>query len=280
MRNLTTEAAYWVTERYNIMVRKRRGDKAPWTEDPILAKYRFCNVRREDDEVTKWIAKHWRDPNATDPNLPRAMTLARLVNWPPTLAAIGYPYEWNPKKIAETIQHCEAKGKAWSSAYIVSTNGKPINKAVYVALVVSNGVLSYPTLTQGVNSLQALYNGLVGCMGLGSFMAAQVVADVKNAKGGPLAAALDWRTWAAKGPGSIRGLRRYFPDGLPSQEFIVNLRLMVAEVRPHVPKAVQHICMQDWQNVMCEFDKYTRAKNGEGRPKADYRPNPYFPELV
>jgi hypothetical protein len=36
------------------------------------------------------------------------------------------------------------------------------------------------------------------------------------------------------------------------------------------------MCMQDWQNVMCEFDKYMRVKLGQGRPRAGYNPSPDF----
>ena len=51
---------YWVAERERIRVRKESGQPFPWTDDPILATYRFCNVRREDDRVTIWVRTHRR----------------------------------------------------------------------------------------------------------------------------------------------------------------------------------------------------------------------------
>lgn len=55
-------AVHWIIEREKIRIKKETGEPFPWTEDPILKAYRFCNVRREDDTVTKWIAENIRKP--------------------------------------------------------------------------------------------------------------------------------------------------------------------------------------------------------------------------
>src|SRR3990167_2469498 len=48
---------YYATmiERERIRVKKERGDLPPWTEDPTLRKFRFCNVWRQDDRVSRDI---------------------------------------------------------------------------------------------------------------------------------------------------------------------------------------------------------------------------------
>src|SRR4249919_3123124 len=81
----------FIHERYMIYIRKEAEDKPPWTDDPILRDYRFCNIYREDDKVTVWIRENWRKPNSDDPDLWFAMCVARLFNLPTTLEAIGYP---------------------------------------------------------------------------------------------------------------------------------------------------------------------------------------------
>ena len=50
-------------ERENIRLRREQGLSRPWTSDPFLQHYRFCNIRREDDRTTRWIAEHWRTPH-------------------------------------------------------------------------------------------------------------------------------------------------------------------------------------------------------------------------
>jgi len=70
----------WISEREAIRVRREAGQPKPWTDDPILQEGRFCNIRRENDRVTCWIAQNWREPHADDPELWFAMAVARLVN--------------------------------------------------------------------------------------------------------------------------------------------------------------------------------------------------------
>src|SRR5271167_851059 len=93
----------FIRERHAIWWRKEHGESKPWTEDPILQQYRFTNIYRELDTVTIWIREHWREPHATDPHLWFAMTVARLVNWPESLAEIGYPVPWKPEKFVRAM---------------------------------------------------------------------------------------------------------------------------------------------------------------------------------
>ena len=87
----TTQLLYWIHEREAARLRRAAGKSPPWTDDPILQEWSFCNVRREDDRVTRWIATNWRGPKCDDPDLWFAMVLARFVNLPETLAEIDYP---------------------------------------------------------------------------------------------------------------------------------------------------------------------------------------------
>lgn len=59
----------WIRAREAIRLKKEAGAPPPWIEDPILATYRFCNVRREDDLVTRWVRSHVRDPYHDHPML-------------------------------------------------------------------------------------------------------------------------------------------------------------------------------------------------------------------
>lgn len=65
----------WIKERERVRIRKDRGDPYHWTEDPIIATYRLCNVRREDDRGTVWVRDHIRTP-ATPTATPIAFVAA------------------------------------------------------------------------------------------------------------------------------------------------------------------------------------------------------------
>ena len=74
----------FIQAREQLRIRKQK-DQRPWTEDPILAKYRFCNIRRRDDRVSQWIREHVIAPYPQASHLGEWLALARYVNWPPTL---------------------------------------------------------------------------------------------------------------------------------------------------------------------------------------------------
>lgn len=260
-------------ERDRIRVRRSLGHKPPWTDDAILREYRFCNIRREDDAVTKWIAANWRTTFRND--TPRAIALARLVNWPPTLKIIGYPAPFDAKRIIAAIREAAVRnGKAWSSAYIVSTNGVLMDKAEYIVNQVVAEIPMWDKLAS--TTLAGFWSKLRQTRGMGSFIAAQIVADIKNTPGSPLADATDWWDWAAPGPGSLRGVYRFYEGKLPPTTFLEQLRYIRKVVYPLIEHEIQPLCLQDWQNAMCEADKYWRTQDGHGRPKAYYRPNPDF----
>jgi hypothetical protein len=60
----------------------KNADPSWVTPDPILRDYSFCNVFRELDKTTKWLAENVRNPmnKRKDPNLMLAVVLFRLFN--------------------------------------------------------------------------------------------------------------------------------------------------------------------------------------------------------
>jgi len=108
--------------------------------------------------------------------------------------------------------------------------------------------------------------------GLGSFIAAQVIGDLKYISG-PLRDTDDWNAFAASGPGSKRGLNRVLgraPD-TPWRE--MDWRMVLEELADKASIKKFKLHNQDLQNCLCEFDKYERARLGEGTPKQIYKEN-------
>lgn len=268
---------YWIEERYSIFLQKESGSLLEWTKDPILKEYRFCNVFREDDKETKWIHTNWLQPNKNDPNLWFNMAIARFINWHESLKELGYSKRWNPDKFCNILHRRKDEGlKTFTGAYIVSTNGASVSKIDYI----SYNVLSPLWLNRKkiqpteLDSLQTFYERLIEYDGLGSFMAAQVIADVKHSP--VLKKAKDWYTWAARGPGSRRGLNRVYGRDKNSawseEAWLSSLKDLSIEVEDKILEITgRKIDNQNLQNCLCEFDKYMRVKNGEGKPRSRYR---------
>jgi hypothetical protein len=273
---------YWVKEREAIRIKKEAGAPKPWTDDPIFQTYKFCNVRREDDTVSKWVTENWIKPNDPHPNMWFAMIVARLFNWPPTLDLIGFPERPFPE-VREFWRRClkdkrdNFNAKVFTGAYLVSTNGVSMDKIDYILDRVLTPIWiggQSPThfesaWNHGPLSLEDYWTHLRQFDGLGSFMAGQVIADLKFTS--DLKDAPDWWTWAPLGPGSIRGLNRIhgrpLEKGLNQEkglkEMLVLQELLIQELDWKLP-------VHNVQNCCCEFDKMIRVKNGEGRPRSLY----------
>jgi hypothetical protein len=278
--NATQRLVEFIAERHSIYKKKAAGKPKPWTEDKILQTYRFCNVYRELDTVTQWISENWRTPANADPDLWFNMVIARLVNWPGTLEQLEYTEKWNPKRFVHIMEGLAFVGKkVFSGAYIVSTNGVTMPKAQYLAERVLTPLWNS---REGLrprkgDSLSEFHARLMKFDGMGSFLAAQVVADVKYAAGSPLRKAPDWETFAASGPGSRRGLNRVIGREVDApwkeQDWhreLTLLRTCVNGNRALKKSLPEPLHAQDLQNCLCEFDKMERVRLGEGRPRSLY----------
>lgn len=265
----------FIQERHSISLKKARGEPKPWTEDSILQSYRFCNVYRERDSVTIWIRENWREPHADDPDLWFAMVVARFINLPETLAEIGYPVPWDPEKFrVAAAKRAKAKVPVYNAAYMTrSAPGSKIDyhiDHVFDPLWVARERLR-PRPGDSLNS----YHMLLGQFhGLGSFMTAQVIADLKYAQ--PLASAVDWSSFAASGPGSRRGLNRVLGRAVDSpwreDEWRGALGRLRVVVQPmFAATGTEMVHNQDLQNCLCEWDKWERMRLGQGRPKQLYK---------
>jgi hypothetical protein len=278
----TTAFVNFVEARHSVAVARAKGLPKPWTKDPILRSYRFCNVYREWDTVTRWVRGPWTDLNSDkpyDPDLWFAMVVARLINWPDSLAYLGPVLPWNPARFRSRLEALQARGgQVFGPAYIVSTNGKSIPKVQYLAEHVLTPIWERrkELRPQGDDTLASFHQRLTTCIGMGSFMAAQVVADTKNTEVSPLAWAKDWATWAAPGPGSLRGLNRILGKGpvrtgINASEFLVLVNVLRNDINKRFKTTGwPRVCAQDTQNCLCEFDKYERVRLGEGAPKQRY----------
>jgi hypothetical protein len=267
-------------KRHLIYLRRRAGVPAAlWTDDPILKTFRFCNVYRELDAVTEWLRLNWREPHADDPDIWFAFVVARHMNNIPMMSAMGgVPLPWDPEPfLALAAKRKKAGDKVFSGAYMVSTGGTGCaDKPVYLAENIFNPMWEHreKIRPRGGDTLTGWHMQLGLWHGLGSFMSAQVIADVKHV--GPLREANDWFSFCASGPGSRRGLNRVMGRPLKQawneDEFRLRVTDLQGELAPlFFKEGWAPLDAQDTQNTLCEFDKFERTRLGEGRPKQLFR---------
>lgn len=273
----------FIVARHNIFKQRLQHFPKPWTDDPILKNYRFCNVYRDLDKVSLWIYKNWTIPNQRDKYLWFAMVMARLINWPESLQEIGYPTTANMQgrqgfHIGILNNKLKNGIKAFSGAYIVSTNGVEKDKPSYIFQNILQPMWDDRD-NPGFYSkkLQEIYEHLRNYKGMGSFLAGQVIADLKEAP--RYQCDPDWWTFAVSGPGSRRGLNRVIGRPLTAgwNENVWKTKLL--ELREYINPMIERVDMapldaQNLQNCLCEFDKYERVRLGQGRPRANYNGDP------
>lgn len=272
-------------QREAIRLKRAQGEPKPWTDDPILSTYRFCNVRREDDRVTIWVRENIREPFAHHQNLWFMLCLARFINWPPTLLhlmerGVWPTGEYDREGVTAALDDLTARDvKVWTGAYLIKGDGahRPAaerRKPFYVASTVLGKTWDQRgrIITALPYGLEAVHSVLSSIYGWGPFLSYQAVVDMRFTH---LLSQAGDLTWAAAGPGTKRGLNRTHgrrTDAPLSQgQALHEMRAIYPILKEIVP-----IDFSDVPNIMCEVDKMLRARSGEGRPKATYKSEPWL----
>lgn len=286
----------YARERYSILLRKRgpSGRRGPGlTDDPILQRYRFCNIFREDDTTTAWIRQNVREPLETSHRLVEAMAICRWFNRISTLELLlgdlqpGAPIRrrsmfqhWNSREVRRRLREVHP---LVSGAYIIKTPAG-MNKLDGLIWCIEQFRAGRPRINNHLlfdePTLESTTKLLTTFPYLGPFMSYEIVTDLRHTV--LLRGARDIRTWANPGPGATRGAgrvergdpgtynRHSWVDAAAVQRIMARL-LDKADDREYWPREWPHWEMRDVEHTLCEFDKYERARLGQGRPKQLYR---------
>ena len=286
IRNNIERLLGFADEREVIRRRRAKGQPAPWTDDPILQEWSFCNVRREHDRGTRWYATNWREPHADDPDLGFATVVYQFINWPNTAAELGYPVPWNAREFLDVMADRKArkargdKIKTYGDAYMIRADAQHGRETpIYQVEAIFNPLWDarLRLRPRAGDRLQDYLERLAPFHGLGrGFMTGQVIADMKYVE--PLSSARDWASFCVPGPGSDRGLNRVLGRPVKASwqeaEWRAEMRQLHEEIRPDLREIVKGgLYGQDLNNLLCEFDKYERVRLGEGKPKRRFVPH-------
>lgn len=284
---LTAETKFisFMIKRENLKLVKASGAPWPWSSDDILNKYKFTNVKREDDRTTRWMRRHWTGPNFARPHgeIIFNCALFRYFGTSEFAEAVGWQSSWAPHRVVKLASDRHALGeRVFTGAYIIPTLGHRGPKAEAVAHLIltplwaSRNHLAYvANETSSWKCVADVLRTLPGFGGTG-FMAKEVLQDVIHTP--VLRSAIDRDLWCPAGPGARRGLNRIYNRVLSAQlnetlvldEMIKLLHLARTNIPPHMPELELH----DIQFQLCEFDKYERVRLKEGRPRSLYRVRP------
>jgi hypothetical protein len=283
----------FIRERNEVYFRKTSGQPWPWTDDRILQSYRFTEIYRERDRTSLHYQRTIRDFYTQDDAFVLPATV--LYRWFNRMETCDYFFnqpEFSGKSVFERyidgnrdmriLLECLEKipPPHVTGAFII--NGKPGNDKGIGVICYFHEWCKKPWeeqwkewLLENPPTLQQMYDWLrEDCNGLGPFMAAQLVADLKYLPFMNTVAVEDWWTWAAPGPGSQKGLNavlgRPMDQHWNEKEWQIEIQCLNQRENEALKDLGPFHC-QDTQNHCCEFSKYEKTRLGLGRPRQIFR---------
>lgn len=276
---------WWINERHSIFLKKTAGEEWPWTKDKIMQEYKFTNVFRELDAETIKFRKRIDPLNLEPAEKLYMMILFRAFNRAETYDLIKRRGAWaNHRKMRRVLHKAAARGeKIFTGAYIITNSGstEPKIDLMCDALRVMwtgrhriweemmRSPVQPPTMEHCTKVLMQYPM-------MGPFTSYEVICDMRYQKG-MLDKAPDKKTWANLGPGARRGINRIVSGKKKpnvfrtNEEYVEFMRELLKSSRQYLGDHVWPLEMREIEHSLCEFDKWLRVKNNEGRPRSKYR---------
>jgi hypothetical protein len=287
--------AYWAFagERQSIFEARLSHKPAPWTDDPILQRHRFCNVFRAADRVSQHLIQHavYGEPNLTEEDIFLRVTLHRLFSRPATWELLEAHFGridvagFDAERYDAALQTALLAGrKLYTGAFILCANrafGHERKHRNHLALLEAMLADGLPGRIASAATLRDVFDELRSWPLIGPFMAYQLAIDLNYS---PL---LEFSEddFTVPGPGALRGLAKVFLDlgslrPADAVHWLVEQQHVVTEQLGLVPPALfgRPLHAIDCQNLLCEVDKYCREafpELGSNRTRIKQRFSPH-----
>lgn len=216
---------------------KARKDKeigVRYTTDPIIEKYRFTNVNKWDDRMSKLFLKR-----ASVSKIPRAEALL----------TIHFPYETYlsmPLEKEDLIHFLRTTESKRTPAYLLSGESFK-NTMLRLADVIEKEDFKVETIKE--------------LKGIGDFILNQYISNIRKLEG-------LYQDFFLAGPGTKKGFKLLFERSYKDKEDILLVRSLLIR---NLPKSISIYFKEDINNVgnaLCEYSKYYAIKHlGKGRTR-------------
>ena len=297
--------SYWrfAAERQAVFFRRARDEARPWTDNPVLAIYKFTNAYRASDRVSQYLIRHviYRDDL---PKSPREVFFRILLfkffnkieTWELLERALG-PITFEDYSFAafDTVLSCAMKAgrRIYSAAYIMPPGSRAFGRSAkhqnHLLLLERMMADRLAERLGQIRTMQEGFEKLRAYPTIGDFLAYQFITDINYSE----LTDFSEMDFVVPGPGARDGLRKCFvdPGGLNEAELI---RLMADLQEQEFARLGldfqslwgRRLQLIDCQNLFCEVDKYARVAHpqisgvtGRLRIKQRFEPTPEPIEL-
>ena len=266
---------YFAFERQRIFERRIAGEPPPWTDDPILRDFKFCNVFSVVDRVSQYQIRnvsYHEEPCSQEDRLFQVIAFrifSKIETWLAVRKFLGrYPLIRDIKKnsFVEALEEAKrANGGLYTGAFILdpaSAYGKPFKHLNHVELLRDmflRGSIGKRLLR--AQSLREVYDIIDEYPGMGGFMSYQIAialnyTDLIN---------FSENDFTQAGPGALRGITKAFEDTsdyTPSEIILWMVEHQKEEFArrglPFTGLWGRALHAFDSQGLFCAVDKYCR----------------------
>lgn len=294
---------YWrfASRRQAAFERRLAGKSAPWSDDPILQEFKFCNVYRAADRVSQYMIRNVCYAEDAGSPADRAFqivafrTFSKIRTWERLTELLDGPpriqHLADGRFVAALNQIKSVDGGLYTGAFILCANKAfghdekhhnhaALFKKMFVQDAVADRLI-------GANAFESIVRTIEGYPLMGPFMAYQTAVDLNYSE----LTDFSENDYTQAGPGALRGLAKVFEDlgdYAPSEAIQLMVDQQEAEFErldlPFLGLFGRPLHAIDCQGLFCETDKYCREAAPElasnrSRIKARYRPSTTSLEL-
>ena len=293
---------YYIKERYKIHIKKDVENlPQPWTKDKILKKYKFTNVRREDDRTTKWVIDNICKADIKYSKKLANILLFRAFNRIKTGELLGIPIinfkNIDPIQVAENMEKMRTE-PLFTGAFFTSGLKVGLKKYSGSDSYIESALMLIKDLTENrfwkkiarSENPQEVIDLLQEIPGIADFLSYQVFVDFTYINEFPFSE----NEYTLAGLGCIKGLNILFggtkhKHGLTPEELIFWLRDNWNELNKYnsqnggkhtlnpqilfqdLPEYDRVMNVMSLENCLCEFFKYYKVVTGAGKPRQNYK---------
>lgn len=294
---------YWrfASRRQAAFEHRLAGKNAPWSDDPILQEFKFCNVYRAADRVSQYMIREVCYAEEAGTPADRAFqivafrTFSKISTWKRLIALLGRSPRIRDLAdgsfVAALNRIKREEGGLYTGAFILCAtkafghdekhhNHAALFEKMFVQDAVADRLI-------GANSFEGIVRTLESYPLMGPFMAYQTAVDLNYSE----LTDFSENDYTQAGPGAVRGLAKVFEnlgDYAPSEAIQWMVDQQQAEFErldlPFSGLFGRPLHAIDCQGLFCETDKYCREAAPElasnrSRIKARYRPSTTSLEL-
>jgi hypothetical protein len=268
---------YWkfAAERQGVFERRAAGLPGPWTEDPIIQTFKFCNVFRAADRVSQYLIGHviYDGQPVSERDLLFRIVAFRIFSsietWSGLETSLGrQPLVtdlWDGSFLEALDATKAANGGLYTGAFILcATNAFGFSEKHRNHVALFQQMFLEDELVQMVSSssqLAGVFNSLKSYPLIGDFMAYQLAIDINYSE----LTHFSESSFVQAGPGALRGIKKVFEStgGLSHSEAIMWMVEHQTEEFNRLGLSFQGLYGRplqaiDCQGLFCEVDKYCR----------------------